>query len=358
MKSEERHKLYQNDLAKWMESAYRAIKPYLKPAGIILALLVVIMVIFFIFRESSAAATARANEAYQAALMRRDVAALEDVASQYSGTIKHLAHLAAADIYLAQGCEELFVNKATAANELRKALERYKEVQETAKDPHLLAHATFGLGKTYEALSGTQSGQGQLDSAIEQYRKVIQMWPTSPFSSLAQRRVAELERHDIKAFYDRFARYDPQPEFRVPQSISLPEKGSGLGLAPPAEPEIPAGSAGPSTMPSGGSSPPWEPAATESSRTELEPGISSPQPGQSPAQQQVATTPELVSTSEPAGRSTANAGATGGGETPAENPGSASPPAEGADSKANMDTPQQPAPDSGESSPSPPSDNP
>jgi tetratricopeptide (TPR) repeat protein len=169
---------------------------------------------------------------------------LEDVAKQHSSTMGQLARLAAADLYFAEGCYQMFLNKVVAQQELQKALEHYREVEQAASLPEIRARARFGLARTYEALAGTRAGQGSLRLAITTYQEVIRDFPNTPYAEFAQQRLSQLETDEFKAFYDRFAQYDPRPELR-PESAPTGMPGT-LESSLPAEPPVvaPSGEAG------------------------------------------------------------------------------------------------------------------
>jgi hypothetical protein len=237
MKPEERRRVEENELALWLAKVITAVRPYARPIGWVVVIGVVILLGGAIWRSTAGAASARASAAFYQALAERNPAALEDVARQYSGRVSHLARLAAADLYLAAGCDELFRNKIVAQQELQKALEHYREVERSATDPELRARARFGMARTYEAMAGTRAGQGNLRLAISLYQEVIRDFPNSPYASFAQDRLSEVQREEIKAFYDRFAQYDPRPELQPePPTSPLPSIGEVI----PPEPSPPA----------------------------------------------------------------------------------------------------------------------
>lgn len=237
MKLEERRRVEENELALWLAQVITAVRPYARAIGWVVVIGLVILLGGAIWRSTAGAASARASAAFYQALAERNPAALEDVAKQYSGRVSHLARLAAADLYLAAGCDELFRNKIVAQQELQKALEHYREVERSATDPELRARARFGMARTYEALAGTRAGQGNLRLAISLYQEVIRDFPNSPYASFAEDRLSEVQREEIKAFYDRFAQYDPRPELQPePAASPLPPIGEVI----PPEPSPPA----------------------------------------------------------------------------------------------------------------------
>jgi tetratricopeptide (TPR) repeat protein len=238
MKSEERRRVEENELALWLAKVISRVRPYARVLAWIGGIALVILLGGAIWRTTAGAASARASAAFYQALAERNPAALEDVAKQYPGRVSQLARLAAADLYLVIGCEELFRNKIVAQQELQKALEHYREAERLASDPELRARARFGMARTYEAMAGTRAGQGNLRTAISLYQELIRDFPQSPYASFAEERLAEVQREEIKAFYDRFAQYDPRPELQPePAASPLPSIGEAIPPEPSPRPE-------------------------------------------------------------------------------------------------------------------------
>ncbi len=226
MKSEERHKLQKNELADWLGQTIERVKPYATVGLIGLAAVVVLWAGWLLWQSWQARASAAASRQLYAALSKGDAGALDDLAEQYSGTpVADLAAVAAGDMYLQEGCDELFRSKSIAIQQLRKALEHYRQVQQVATEPLTLARATYGLARAYEALAATREGQGQLDRALEAYQEVLTRWPQSPYAIEAKQRVAALKLPQTKAFYDKLVQYEPQTQ-------SGPAAPGGAGTVP------------------------------------------------------------------------------------------------------------------------------
>ncbi len=216
---EDRHRIEQNELALWLEKVARSLRPYARPLAWGAVFVVVAWLATVLYRSTTSAAAARASDALSRALVQNSPTALEDVAQQFGGTIGQLARLAAADIYFATGCDQLFVNKIIARQDLQKALEHYREVERQSRTPDLRARASFGIARTLEALAGTPAGQGLLREAVEKYREIERTFPTSPFAVFARERLQLLEMEETKRFYDQFAKFDPRPEL-MPEGVS------------------------------------------------------------------------------------------------------------------------------------------
>jgi tetratricopeptide (TPR) repeat protein len=207
MKSQERHKLQQNELADWLAKVITATKPYQNTIlGAVIVLILAAIVGSWWTRESSASAQ-RAWTQLFTALDNGSSSELFKVAEDYpSSKAASMANLAAADLQLFQGCGMLFVNKASANQQLNNAAELYQRVLEQSKSDIVRQQATFGLAKTRES-------QGKLETAMKLYTEVTTKWPNTGYSSMASRRVEDLKRNSTKAIYDKFAQFDPKPAF-------------------------------------------------------------------------------------------------------------------------------------------------
>jgi hypothetical protein len=205
MKSEERHKLQKNELADWLAKTVAAIKPYQNAiiGGIIVVLLVIIVIVWQSSESENQAA--RSWTQLFAALDTGNSSALEKVAvDNPRSSAATSADLLAADIQFINGTNLLFVNKATANQELNKAVLLYQRVCQNASSPALLSQATLGLARAKESL-------GDLSAASELYAEVTSKWPDSVFAKMATRRLDDIKRTSIKEVYDRFAQFEPLP---------------------------------------------------------------------------------------------------------------------------------------------------
>ncbi len=224
MKSEERHKLHQNALALWLSQTFAAIKPYQN--AILAVIIMVILALIFAtwWTSESASSASRGWTQFFMASGGANPSALEKVAEDNPRSrAAPAADLVAADLQLAQGCNMLFINKATANQQLNKALKLYQTVREQSPSPTLRAQAAFGLARAWESL-------GKLDTAIKFYTEVTTEWPDTVYARMSSRRVEDLKRLSTKEVYDKFARFDPKPVFTQPPGGNpsldkLPEEG-------------------------------------------------------------------------------------------------------------------------------------
>jgi hypothetical protein len=230
MKSERRHELQHNELAEWLAKSAQTIKPY---QNLILAavMLVLIGVVgYTVWSRISAAQTAQAWDQFRADFESGNAAKLAQVVEDYPNTkVAHVAAIVLADNYLADGCNQLFVNKATAQPKLTKAIELYQLVRDQSRVSSLLERAAFGLARAKESKGDAE----HVRQAEQLYEDVVAQWPKGAYGAAASQRLNDLKRPATKELYDRFARFDPKPAFSSEPGgrpafdmNSLPEEGS------------------------------------------------------------------------------------------------------------------------------------
>ncbi len=207
MKGQRRHELEQNVLADWLAGIVGSIKPYANAILGALLLLVAAMLVYTWWVRQSATQTAEAWDTFYKAMASGNPVEFGKVIEQYPGShVAHWAAVVAGDVYLAQGCNRLFSSKATANQDLRKAVDDYLLVLDESRESMLRERASFGLARAQEA-------QGDLSKAITGYQDVGRHWPKGAYAAAAQRRLEDLKKPKTKAFYDKFAKYDPKPAF-------------------------------------------------------------------------------------------------------------------------------------------------
>jgi tetratricopeptide (TPR) repeat protein len=221
MKSERRHELQKNELAQALDRGLETLRPY---TGILLAgalVLAVGMMLTSWWRQASSESSATAWDDLFGSLNTGNPSELDKVAEKNAGSeVGMWASVLAGDLHLTQGCEELFHNKAMAAQELRKAEDAYLKVRDQGRSSMLRERALFGLARTYEALGGLQQSDNAMEKAIGSYEQLLKDWPKGTFASVAKERLESLKTPAAKSFYDRFARYDPLPTFSTPATGS------------------------------------------------------------------------------------------------------------------------------------------
>ncbi|GAB6166307.1 hypothetical protein JCM19992_23070 [Thermostilla marina] len=210
MRRERRHELQHNDFAEWLVQWYRKLAPHGRLIGGIGVLIVLAVVLYIVQTNRSRSYREEAASALWAALRVGTTANLEDVYENYNKTASgQMALLIAADLHLQQGCNQLTVNKADAADEIRKALDAYMQIYERPRNKELKERALWGLARAYEALASTSEGQGEADKALEYYKQLIEEFPQSCYLDMAKRRTVMLQRKDTLKMLDALAAYEP-----------------------------------------------------------------------------------------------------------------------------------------------------
>jgi len=140
MRAEERHKMHQNDLSEWLAKWLPHAKLH-SHASLLAVLLVLLAVVASVWwRQQSAEQRSLAwNSFYvassQVAISGGDPAKLEGVAALNPGSgVALWAEVLAGDVHLAKGCQQLFTDKTSAADALRKAVDCYVAVLSVAPD--------------------------------------------------------------------------------------------------------------------------------------------------------------------------------------------------------------------------------
>ncbi|WP_425399685.1 hypothetical protein [Aeoliella sp.] len=209
MKSEERHELETNSLAKLLTTAGEKLGPY--SSYIVYGVLGVaaLWAIISLTTNSVRSKKDQQWDSYTIATLpgKYDALALRTAADEHSGeAVGELADMAWADGQLAEGCRSYFSNKQQAIEALDAAATTYKQLIDSASDDVLKSRAQLGLAKALEA-------KGEIAEAIDAYNKV-----TGTFSEIADARVTELEAVDAASYGDWLARA---------QGASMPSFGRG-----------------------------------------------------------------------------------------------------------------------------------
>ncbi len=185
MKSEERHDIETNELAKLLTSD--KIAPYLSYVIYGLLALAAVWAIFRLTAGNMSSKQLRTWDSYTIATLpgRFDAEQLKSAATEYAGEpVGELAQIAWADSQLAVGCQNYFANKKQAMQQLDDALEEYKKLSTTASDKNLRGRAQLGIAKALEA-------KGEVKEAIAAYEAV-----SGAFGEIAENRGKYLEEVD------------------------------------------------------------------------------------------------------------------------------------------------------------------
>lgn len=212
MKSEHRHELETNWLAKQLDIWIEQWKPY---AGTVLgaiAVAVAAIVGWTLYNGSTASQQTEAWNAYNNAVvgMRPDIEALRESAEEFPGSkMKELADITWADGQVWMATREYIYLRSGALEALDRAQSAYEGVIRTTSDPRLENRARLGLARIYEM-------RNELDKAKDEYGRV-----EGAFAPIAKMRAERLAEPDVKATYDWLATAQP-PRPRAPLGPGTP----------------------------------------------------------------------------------------------------------------------------------------
>lgn len=278
MKSEHRHELQANELQKITVQAEDFLSTHSTKVIVGLIAFAVVVCGLTIWTQTRAAANLAAWSEMSKA---DDTEAYSRVAMDHpSSAAGAWARLREAESNLSSGLLDLFRNRRTANNDLKRARETFESLLDpnSKATPQVRERALFGLARTLEATCSGETGP-----AINRYRELVDRFPKSIYVLYAQDRMEELAKADAADFYAWFAKQEPQPKiqsttpkdgFNIPDDFELPSPapetpahGSG---APPAtekansENAVPANEApAPPATSEGGAAPESKPTTEE-----------------------------------------------------------------------------------------------
>ena len=210
MKTERRHELETNTLAKKLARWIELVKPYSKVFGGVLVAVLVIAVVGMFVRRQAARAEAAAWDAYYQATEggRPSLDELLAVADEHRNTsVEPWARIAWADSQLQVGARLLFHDRSTAQQFLSRAIDAYRELKTDAGNDLIRQRAIYGLARANETLS-------HLDRAHQEYAEV-----GGAFAEAAKARATLIEEKPSKEFYDWFA------QAKMPQAVQSTDPG-------------------------------------------------------------------------------------------------------------------------------------
>lgn len=266
MNSERRHELQQNDLAIWLNKINKSVEPYTKPIAIVLGLLVVGGLALGFYRSEQMAERSEATLQLIQAAAGQDAEVLMAVSDTYPNTeAGEWARLYQGQLLLSQGIQSLFNDRENAEVLLKDAQQALRAAISSSKETLLLSRGQYGIAQAAEAL-------GNLDEAIEAYKKVVEIKESDAMVEKAQERIDILSKPEAQAFVTWFSDQD----FSPPDPSMPPSLPSGNQL-----PEMPDLTLPPLDLGGGDDAAPRD----------LEGGIELPKEGAEAADQEAATAP-------------------------------------------------------------------
>lgn len=144
---------------------------------------------------------------------QQDLARLDKLARDYPMTLPARAsRFQIARVSLQEGLATLYSTRSDSAIvQVREAKRIYAELaKECTNDPVLAPQALMGAAKAEEALVGIPKGddpaksEGNLDTALDYYRKIVQEYPKSFLVKAAQARIDSLDSEKNRANAEKF----------------------------------------------------------------------------------------------------------------------------------------------------------
>lgn len=252
MKSEERHRLQETELAKWGRSARDFWENFLRESGkiIVIGLGVVCLVagIVLWWLSSSAAAEAeRWKEVISASFdsdPSRSIELFAQTANKYPNhPAGEWAALMEAERALSQGIQYSRTNRKASAQELVQAREAYAKLADS-KSEAIQERRLFGLARCLETLAGVDVSEVEngenvegVEEAVAAYEQFLERFPESIFASFAENRVTDLKAGSTQDFYAWYREQNPNPD-----DLKTPEDGRPQDGLPQGHPPIDGGS--------------------------------------------------------------------------------------------------------------------
>jgi hypothetical protein len=225
MKTERRHDLESNELARWTAARIEKIKPYstLLVSGVVV--LLGTMVIGSMWSSVSESEQEAAWDAYALAINTSDMEMhdVQRVATDdaHAGTVmQEWAFIIWADRQLILASQAYLIDRTYTEDLLRRVVTVYEQLAETAGDEQLRNRAHYGLGQVYEM-------QNRLDEARRQYDLV-----QGDLEAIARVRADHMLAPGIKETYDWLATAE------LPGS-ALPNAPGTPGSRPAFEADLP-----------------------------------------------------------------------------------------------------------------------
>ncbi|MDR2169936.1 MAG: hypothetical protein LBP59_07335 [Planctomycetaceae bacterium] len=198
----------QNDLKDFIVNQYEDwIYPNRKVLGSLVFVVIAILGVLFFVSRSNANIKATAWEQFFRAIESPDpVKPLEEFAKIKDGFFEYQAAITAGQLLLAQACNAGLTDKSQVTTDLNKALDLFQNVRNSRKAPQKFKRqAAFGIAQVYEAKAGVSAGSNDLETAIAEYKKIVEIWQGEYEAKIAEKQLELITRPNIKKFYDRYA---------------------------------------------------------------------------------------------------------------------------------------------------------
>lgn len=226
MDSERRHHLLQNDLANWIICQYEDwIQPNARWLGTGCVVLAALILVFVYSSRVLQSGKAASWQSYFAALRSENAETeLEAIALAYTGRpIGEQARLSLGQILLAEGTDQMFIDKSEAAKKTEKAVEHFQYLQKSSKNKEMLMQAGFAIGQAYETLAAVRTGKNDLSEAENAYKALAEKYPNEFWGKQAKEQLSLVSRPGTKHFFElaatKILERPKADEFKVDENI-------------------------------------------------------------------------------------------------------------------------------------------
>ncbi|MBM4077510.1 MAG: tetratricopeptide repeat protein [Planctomycetes bacterium] len=220
MKSDDRHRLSENELQKVVASTTSSLEKY---STTIVAVICGVLLISAASVWWSRQTTASSSAAWTLLERAENVQDFADIADKNKDSlVGYWAKLREAESYLRTGSDLLFSDRELANSDLKRAREAFESlIGVPSIEPTIRERAEWGLAQVFEATADEDTTK-----AIEAYQRLINDYPQTIYMPFAEERITTLKTGGAKDFYAWFSKQSPKPAEVRPRDGAL--KAGGL----------------------------------------------------------------------------------------------------------------------------------
>lgn len=297
MNNQRRHELERNVLADKMGESFEKVQPLYKPILLVVAAALVGFFGYQLIKGQSSKAEAKNWTEFYFNRTSGDAESYAAMGEEFGNTPSgQWARHSAAQGYLRDGIESIYINRKEGVENIRKAIAEWDKVDDSSI-AELRFAAKLGLAQAHETL-------GELDEAVKAYQVVLEMSGSAEDQKKRiNEQIAYLKSPEAKSFYEWFNKLDPKPaapptfsgDLGLPPmnpSITLdptklpafntpatnPAPANPAATTPPADGTAPATTTPPTTTPAAEPATPTPATPTEATPTEATPTPATPTP--------------------------------------------------------------------------------
>lgn len=228
MNNQRRHELERNVLADKLGDGYEKAQPAMKPILIVVVVCLLGLMGYQVIKGNSSRDSAEKWSEFYFAREGGNADLFAQLGEEFGNKpTANWAKHSAAQGFLRDGVEALYVNRKEGVENIRKAMELWQTLK-NSDVAELRSLATLGLAQAHESL-------GELDEAVKNYQTLVDQ----PSASDEQKRrmndqITFLKSAEAKNFYEWFNKLDPKPATSPIFSgdLNLPPTNPSISLDP------------------------------------------------------------------------------------------------------------------------------